>query len=489
MDKAEGLTVEYKQEYTEEFKKAIVAFANTDGGTLYVGIADDGAVVGVNDADDTLLKITNVIRASIVPDVTLFVACKIETIEGKAVIVVTVQKGSASPYYIAGKGIRPEGVYVRQGASSVPASQSAILKMIKETDGEHYEKTRSLNQDLTFAGAENVFKAKAVPFGPNPMKSLHLRTADGIYTNLGLLLSDQAMHTIKLAVFEGRDKEIFKDRREFSGSLLKQLNETYNFIDMYNHTHAEVSGLYRTDLRDYPEEAIREALLNAMVHRDYGFSSSTLISIFEDRMEFVSIGGLPKGISLDDISLGVSVPRNENLANIFYRLKFIEAYGTGIPKILRSYADFSRQPLLQATDNAFKITLPNRNGYSVDTYDKSFFSSGREELPTEGWTPLWGSSPSERRVLEGSGVVAERTPSYDASPPYPANRVLFTESEEKIIALLQKQPVIIRKDVEAALAVSQAMAVRLLRGLLDKGVILTLGGGKNTRYTRASGKR
>jgi ATP-dependent DNA helicase RecG len=174
-------------------------------------------------------------------------------------------------------------------------------------------------------------------------------------------------------------------------------------------------------------------LLNALVHRDYAFSSSTLISIFDDRIEFVSIGGLPKGVSLDDILLGLSVPRNENLANVFYRLRLIEVYGTGIPKIMRSYADCVRKPELQATGNAFKITLPNRNIIRHETI---------------------------------------------------GNKIFFNESEEKIIALLDKQDEIVRKDVETALGISQAMAVRLLRGLLDKDVIRAIGGGKNTRYRK-----
>ncbi|MDR1099853.1 MAG: putative DNA binding domain-containing protein [Treponema sp.] len=426
----EGLTVEFKREYTEEIKKTIAAFANTGGGTLYVGITDDGAVAGVNAPDETILKLSNSVRDSIRPDVTLFVDYKTEMMEGASVIVVRVQKGTACPYYLAGKGIRPEGVFVRQGASSVPATEIAILKMIKETDGEKYEEVRSLNQDLTFAETAELFKEKDVSFGPNQRKTLRLETPDGIYTNLGLLLSDQAAHTVKLAVFEGIEKEVFKDRWEFSGSLLKQLNDVYGFIDMYNHTHAEVDGLYRSDRRDYPEVAIREALLNALIHRDYAFSGSTLISIFDDRIEFVSIGGLVKGISFDDIMLGISVARNENLANIFYRLKLIEAYGTGIPKIIRSYADFPRKPLLQAADNAFKITLPNRN------------------------------------VSGGSSGAA----------------ISFTENEARVMDLFKSRPVIVRKDVETALAISQAMAVRILRALVDKGAIRSIGGGKQTRY-------
>jgi len=371
--------------------------------------------------------------------------CKIERVRKTAIIVITVQKGTACPYYLAGKGIRPEGVYVRQGASSVPATETVILNMIKETDGEKYEETRSLNQDLTFREAKRFFDEKNVSFGSHQYKTLRLQTTDGMYTNLGLLLSDQSVHTVKLAVFEGLEKQVFKDRREFSGSLLKQLREAYEHLDIHNRTHAQVKGLTRQEKRDYPEEALREALLNALVHRDYAFSSSTLISIFEDRVEFVSVGGLSKGISLDDILLGLSIPRNEHLANVFYRLRLIEAYGTGIPKIMRSYAGYARNPELQATSNAFKITLPNRHIYHNGTFKR------------------------------------DGTIKYDGMLNH---QISLTESEEKIIALLDKQPEIVRKDVETALAISQAMAVRLLRGLADKKAIQVIGGGKNTRYRK-----
>ena len=434
IEAGESLNTEFKRAYTEEIKKTVAAFANTSGGTLYVGIDDDGTVVGVDKPDDTLLQLANSIRSGVKPDVTLFVDLKTEKAGKAAVIVVTVQRGTSSPYYLAGKGIRPEGVYVRQGASSVPASESAILGMIKETDGEKYEETRSLNQDLTFDETGRVFERENVAFEANQYKTLRLQTTDGVYTNLGLLLSDQSFHSVKLAVFEGLEKEVFKDRREFSGSLLSQMEDAYAVLDMYNRTHAKVEGLYREDRRDYPESALREALLNALVHRDYAFSSSTLISVFDNRIEFVSIGGLPKGVSLDDILLGLSVPRNENLANVFYRLRLIEAYGTGIPKIMRSYANCERRPLLQTTSNAFKLTLPNMN-------------------TSTGGTPVVGE-------------------------------VHFTENEEMVIALLNTRDQIVRGDVEAALDISQAMAVRVLRGLVDKGAIRVIGGGKKTRYMK-----
>jgi len=433
IEAGENLTTEFKREYTEELKKTIIAFANTAGGTLYIGINDDKTVAGVDDPDDTLLKVTSSIRSGIKPDVTLFVDYMTEKIGKATVIAVVVQKGTACPYYLAGKGIRPEGVFVRQGASSVPATETAILNMIKETDGTQYEQVRSLNQDLTFNAAKKFFEMESVPFGPTQQKTLRLQTTYNVYTNLGLLISDQSVHTVKLAVFEGLEKQVFKDRREFSGSLLKQLEDAYSFLDMYNHNHGKVKGLFREDQKDYPEEALREALLNALVHRDYAFSSSILISIFDDRVEFVSVGGLPKGVSLDDIMLGLSVPRNENLANVFYRLHLIEAYGTGIPKIMRSYDSCARKPELKATGNAFKITLPNRN--------------------------------TNNHNRNGNGGT-------------------FTENEEKIIAMLKKREELARNDVETTLGVSQAMAVRLLRGLVDKEAIRVIGGGKKTRYMK-----
>ena len=149
----EGKTIEFKREYMDDIKYAVIAFANTEGGKLYIGINDDGTVCGVSDVDQSMLKLTNMIRDVVRPDLTMFTDCTVEQMDGKKVIVLTVQRGTARPYYIHSKGVRPEGVYVRQGASSVPASETAILNMIKETSGDCYEDARSLNQQLTFEKA------------------------------------------------------------------------------------------------------------------------------------------------------------------------------------------------------------------------------------------------------------------------------------------------------------------------------------------------
>ena len=204
---------------------------------------------------------------AIKPDLTMFLHYETLEEDGKKVVAVSIQRGTERPYYIAKKGLRPEGVYVRQGYSSVPATDSAIRQMIKETDGDHFEEMRSLNQELTFEAAQKEFELRDIEFGSQQMQTLKMIDKEGIYSNLGLLLSDQCVHTIKVAVFQGKDQEVFKDR-----------------------------------------------------------------------IEFVSVGGLVPGMELEDIMAGLSVCRNQNLTNVFYCLKLIEAYGTGMRKIIQGKA-------------------------------------------------------------------------------------------------------------------------------------------------------
>ena len=431
-------TVELKAIIQEDIKKEIIAFANCDGGTIYVGVNDDGTVVGVEHADECALQISNMVRDSIKPDVTMFIYYETVNYEGKSIIAISVQRGTNRPYYLAKKGLRPEGVYVRQGYSSVPTTDTAIRQMIKETDGDRFEDMRSINQELTFESTKREFDLRKVPFGLPQLKTLKLVSSDGLYTNLGLLLSEQCPYTIKAAIFQGSNQNIFKDRREFSGSLMQQMNEVYDYIDLHNQIGSTFEKLRRIDTRDYPEVAVREALLNTLVHRDYSFSASTLISIFEARLEFVSLGGLLPGLELEDVIAGVSVCRNPNLANVFYRLELIEAYGTGMQKIMDAYVGAPLQPQLRVTNNTFKIILPNMNAM--------------------------------REVTEKSQVIKETVAPFVSS------------NEEKIMHHLEEKQVITRKDVQELLNVSQSTAGRILKSMTDKGQIVQLGGSRNIRY-------
>lgn len=432
MSLQESETVELKARVVDEIKNEVVAFANSQGGTLYVGVLDDGEWIGVEDVDAALLQISNMVRDAIKPDVTMFVHYDVLERDGKRVISVSVQRGTDRPYYLAKKGLRPAGVYVRQGASVAPASDTAIREMIKETDGDRFEEMRALEQELTFVATSQEFELRGLVFDTEQMRTLKLINRDGLYTNLALLLSEQCPHTIKVAVFEGEDQSVFKDRREFSGSLLQQMNEVYDYLDKHNRIHSTFDKLLRIDTRDYPETALRETLLNLLVHRDYAYRASGLISVFSDRIEFVSIGGLMPGFLLEDIMAGVSVCRNQRLANVFYRLQLIEAYGTGMKKIMNAYRDMGKTPDVEVTHNTFKIILPNVNGQE------------------------------DRMAPSFSGVSGS--------------------DEEKILAVIRAQGEASRAEIERAIGVSTSTTTRLLREMTQTGVLQRVGQGRATRY-------
>ena len=359
---SESERIEYKREYVDDIAKEVIAFANTDGGEIYVGVNDDGTPAPLSDTDDTYTRITNCVRDSVAPDVTMFTKYTLND----GVIKVDISEGSSKPYYLKSKGLKPSGVYIRQGTSSVQASPEQIRQMIKLSDRDSFEELRSLDQELTFKSAAAAFKKHNIQFSEEKFKSLGIvNINDDLFTNLGLIVSDQCSHTIKAAVFADEDNTSFIDHREFGGSVFNQIESAFEYIMLNNKTKSVFSGIDRIDISDYPEAAIREALLNAVVHRDYGFSGSIIVNINSKSIDIISIGGLVPGLAEEDILNGISQPRNRNLAEMFHRLKYIESYGTGIRKILSLYSDSAVKPAITVTPNSFRISLPNRNSGTV----------------------------------------------------------------------------------------------------------------------------
>ncbi len=469
----ESEIVELKSIVTEDIKKEIIAFANSQGGKLFLGVQDDGTVSGLDDPDGAALQVSNMVRDAIKPDITMFLHYKTLEAEGKQIVAITVQRGTNRPYYIAKKGLRPEGVYVRQGYSSVPATDTAIRRMIRETDGNRFEEMRSLKQNLTFETAKKEFALRKLSFGQTQMKTMGMMNKDNVYTNLGLLLSDQCMHTVKAAVFEDIGQNQFKDRKEFTGSLFQQMTDAYEFIDFRNQTHSTFDRLLRIDQRDYPEVAVREALLNLLVHREYSFHASAFISIYADRIEFTSVGGLVDGITLDDVMMGISVCRNEKLANVFYRLELIEAYGTGISKIMGAYTGTGKKPQIEVSDNAFKIILPNLN---MTPKTEAALSEPHGIYGTEI------NAMAETAVFAPRRNVSHRTNATPRTAASAASGSQTRKNIETVLFLAQEHGSVTRKEIEQILNISQTTCGRLLRQMVENGLLSQEGKGKNTCY-------
>ena len=425
----ESENIEYKREYVDSICKEVVAFANTSGGRIFVGVDDDGNPVGLDDIDDTYTRVTNSIRDAICPDVTMFVKYTINN----GIIEIEISEGKAKPYYLKSKGLKPSGVYVRQGASSAPASSEQIRQMIKISDGDVYESARSLEQNLSFNAAEKVFKEHKIDFSLEKFPALGIsRISDNLYTNLAKIISDQCEHTIKIAVFADDKNTVFKAHKEFGGSVFTQLEEAFEYLMLCNRNPSTFVGINRVDKWDYPVEALREALLNAIVHRDYAFSGSIIINVNENCIEFISLGGLVRGLTADDIRNGISQLRNRNLAELFHRLNFIESYGTGIRRILALYSNCKKQPTISITSNSFKITLPNMNNSAVDEKNRE-----------------------------------------------------LTEQEQAIVNYLGANKEMTEIDVQQLLGVKKTRAFNIIKEMKEAGVISVIGRGDDKRITLA----
>ena len=360
----EGEHVEFKETVNDSAIKTVAAFANGGGGKIYVGVSDDGEVVGIDNVDAELLRLTDKMRTNIRPDILMMVRTDVEAYGDKSVIVVSVERGPKRPYYMASKGLRAEGVYVRSGASSVPSSETAILQMIQESAGDSFESRLSMSQDLSFEFATAYFKGSDLNLADAEMRTLGMLTGSG-FTNLALLVSDQCPSFVKAAVFDDDSRDVFLERAELSGSILKQLEDAYEFLVSHDRFRTEYEGLRRVDYDDYPRQALREAVANAIAHREYALSGPTLISVMPSSVEITSLGGLVPGIAQEDLGANISMPRNKRLAALMYRLGIIEAWGTGIGRMRSSYSDVDAEVEITITPNTFTVKLPNRNAAGI----------------------------------------------------------------------------------------------------------------------------
>lgn len=355
----ESTTMEFKRELNDSIIKETIAFANTNGGTLIIGYNDDGSVKGLENAKEDFDKISSKLHDSIEPDISFLLAPRIENEDGKDIIIVEVLQGTSKPYFIKSKGMTPDGVFVRVGATTQHATRDTIRDMLLESSGITFEKNISNNQDLTFLYTERIFKEKNIAFGNREKKTLGIINDNNKYTNLGLLLSDQCPYTIKMAVYKDNTKVEFVDRKETAeSSVLEQLEDTEKYLRLNNKIGGKIQGMERIDTYDYPEESIREILFNCIGHRNYEIPGSTLVHIFNNRIEFLSLGGLVKNLTIEDIKLGSSSSRNPKLVSIFHRLGLVEAYGSGIPRMLELYNNSSTTPKIQVAPNSFLVIMP-----------------------------------------------------------------------------------------------------------------------------------
>ena len=352
--------IEYKREVTSELdiEKEVVAFLNyKEGGYIYIGIDKDGSTVGVNDVDDCMLRLKDRIKHNISPSAMGLFDIAEEQKDGRSIIKVTVASGIEKPYFKTKFGMTPRGAYLRVGTSAEPMPQEQIDRLFAMRTRNSIGRIVSNRQDLSFEQLRIYYDERGKRLNDNFKRTLELLTDDGKYNYVAYLLADENGNSIKVAKYSSLDRCDLVENNEYGYcSLIKATKSVLSKLDIENKVAATITPMERIETPLWNKVALREAVINAIVHNDYSFEVPPKFEIFPDRLEITSAGRLPESLTREEFFNGISIPRNKELMRIYRDVELVESLGSGIPRILRAYGE----DCFKFTDNFIRITLPIR---------------------------------------------------------------------------------------------------------------------------------
>ena len=371
--------VELKREMIKDLDKEIIAFLNAHGGTIYIGVDDNGNVVGVPQElkDEYDEKVSAILTNNIKPNS----RNKVDfSYNEDGVLEIHIKEGDSKPYYLTEKGPKPSGTYIRVGRSKRPANDDEILMMIRDSSGWLWEKEESKNQSLHFSYLSIYFKGKDIPFDESKYLTLGFINKDGKFTNLALLFSDENPIEVKFAKYDKNIDFLFK--KEFTGSLCYIADQVIKQSEAFNITSAKIVPYQaaRIEYVSYPGKSLREAILNAICHADYSFPSNIKIEFFPTYCRISNPGSIYK-YTLEEVLAGQQSFRNPGVVRILYMLGFIENYGSGLPRIINAYDKSTSKAELFNMEHCFIVNLPNLN--PIDTTGFGFESQNDTQNDTQ----------------------------------------------------------------------------------------------------------
>ena len=378
----EGKNIEFKREIPrnhEKFLKDIIAFSNSTGGKIILGIEDEtGVVCGIGEQSPFKLSdsISNMISDACTPQIEPDIS--IQTVEEKTVLVIEVIPGKFRPYYIANRG-KETTSFIRINGTSRPADTRKLKELEMEGQNISYDSLQEIGKKFDEEKVCNLCKTmkkiavlsckteeeknaikdmtveKLVDFG------ILCRIGKNLYpTHAFELMTENQSKSAKIqcALFKGSIRDIFIDQKEFDGPIYRQVEDAYQFVLRHINMGAEIGGIYRTNVYELPISAIREMIANAVVHRSYLNNSCIQVCIFDDRIEVLSPGMLYGGLDIETAKQGKSTCRNEAVAEAFHYMHIVEAWGTGIPRIINRCKEYGlREPTFEEFGDGFKVTL------------------------------------------------------------------------------------------------------------------------------------
>lgn len=343
--------LEFKEKITNTFLKTVSAFSNYDGGVILFGVDDDGNIKGLSNAKQACLDIENKINDSISsqPNYTLEIQNNEQTIK------LNVKSGLQKPYLYKSKA------YKRNDTSTIEVDTLEFSRLVLEGKNIRFEELPCKDQKLSFEILQSNLKEKIQieTFNKDTLKTLNLYDdVNGFNNAAGLLADKNHFPGIDIVKF-GENISIIQKRITFENTSVLDIYEKALSVFRDYYQYEVIQGADRKMVEKIPEAAFREAIANTLIHRVWDVDSQIRVSMFDDRIEVVSPGGLPSGITEDEYLSGkLSVLRNRNLANVFYRLGFVEIFGTGITRIKQIYSEASVKPSFEVSENAIQIVLP-----------------------------------------------------------------------------------------------------------------------------------
>lgn len=413
----ESSVLEFKREPTKTFLKTVSAFANYGTGRIVFGVDDEGHPVGLADPKAACLSIENAINDSLSP----IPKYELEADDSMRTVTLTVYEGKSKPYLAGGKAYR------RADTATVAMGRLEYNRLSLIGMNASFDSLESPKQDLAFGRLEKglIEKLGLQKLDRNALISLELMDSSNVYNNAAALLADEnAFAGTDIARF-GASINVILSRRTLEGmSVLSQMDRALEVFDEY-YVYEEIVEYERVTRSYVPRNAFREALANALVHRRWDVRGNVKVSMFADRIEISSPGGLPEGVTEEEyLSGGLSVARNPILANVFFRLGYIERFGTGIPRIIEEYSDMIAEPRFLVKEASIVVILP------VD------------------------------------------------------GKVSVTADERAVLGALPKGAELARADIEETVGFSRDKTIRILGDLEAKNLVKRQGSGRSTRYSR-----
>lgn len=367
----ESNRIEFKRELTRELdiEREVVAFLNyREGGIIYIGIDDDGTSIGVADIDGDMLRIKDRIRNGISPSPMGLFDVMVERVDDVPVIKIFIASGSEKPYYKTPYGLSPKGCYIRVGTAAEPMTTQQIEDIFTHRVRNSLRNIPSPRRELTFRQLHIYYESKGLSLNDNFMKNLDLLTDTGQPNYVAYLLADENGNSIKVAKYKGVDRDILISNNELGYcSLLKATDSVLDKLHVENNVSSEITYKRRIDIPQWDERAMREIVINAIVHNDYYTNEvPPKFEIFSDRIEITSAGRLPLGLTQEEFFGGVSSPRNKELMRVFRDVEMVEALGSGMLRISKAY---NLHSIFTFTDNFIITVIPFYTQHGIEESD------------------------------------------------------------------------------------------------------------------------